>query len=855
LKIQAALRGLVQLVEVFGRKVLQVYGKAFDFLRLLGYTLPQIVYGLVGAPILEEIVKAFLSVWIGPWPTAVLFGIGDLVQFQGTVATYLPLLVKQTLAHRLFMWLRERWGFAAAVGAHSLHNHLAFAVQAKGAEVMHSQYQASGSKESFATWVAKSVEAASKTSATVPAHLGVPLGTSALLRAAGRPFVPPTPSPWVDHLRHWEGRTEVRQATEGFPIGEADGRLLTPLDCVSRAVGLPDPLPSVPHSAVPTGVLAGPVDPDLTLDLFPVLGTHYDPPVVRDPWGRPLDVPEPGFIEVNLAHPQRTPLRLYYAQGTDAPLQVPAATEANLVAAMILRAMKPSPMRPVLQAEAWRFSRELDADGRDWIDRLLNLPYHNWGPIDDLEVVPQWKEHLLDMDARKRNRALKAYSQVENSLPQWSDKPFGSITTHAKTDERLCQVEVMETSPGSFLAFPRLKPRLIQGPNEVASAALGPVDYEAGIRLKASAPLVEVNPPVGVTVLDGEQLPLYYSYASGATQRTLSLWGTHAVATHGVHVLTAGDDVYVNVTSRLGSFDVEGDLSMCDQSLSYATLQDPDMVARTYGPLADATEAYRRVGAPDWSNKAALQLCAAPLVVQAKHGDSLFVINRSQHPSEPTGITRTTGNNTVAVGLAVVRIWSARPLEREGLKEQLEAHSAELGLDFKWVIGTDQLDRTMLKGWWSAAYDGSRVWTKLPGQFVKLGSSRRPFESLVDGVHWMNVPKEKRERLAAAAFLRAQAKAELAFHRHPLYDIWAKKVLAQTSDSTVPIELEAEPWKVTGSLEGSPPVPEELIAQTARRYGVAEGEVQGLLALIASSPLFCWLQHPLLLRLAFTDYA
>lgn len=154
--------------------------------------------------------------------------------------------------------------------------------------------------------------------------------------------------------------------------------------------------------------------------------------------------------------------------------------------------------------------------------------------------------------------------------------------------------------------------------------------------------------------------------------------------------------------------------------------------------------------------------------------------------------------------------------------------------------------------------DGTDVWTKLPGQFVKLGTTRRPFETLVPKREWARTPVAKRERIAAAQFLRSQAKGELAFVRHPIYTVWAEKVMRQTDAvPVVTLRLPEEPWKVSavGSGELSPPAVEPLVEQTARRYGVQGDDVFSLMALIARSPLFCWLQHPLLLQMAYTDYA
>lgn len=697
----------------------------------------------------------------------------------------------------------------------------------------------------------------------------------------------PTPRDPIASFRETHYESQDHAATSELaevkaPIGVTspdNDRVLLPADVtISVTPFVPHPGKTFLWSSVRNTLpMEGAIDVDLKLVEYPRDNSvYYEPPLthIEGPNGWvALDDPIPGLIEVTLA-PAVFDLehhKIHIACGTNAVFYKPASTDENMVSAMIQRLLRPSPMRPLPQAMAWAraFGRSHRWNNLDLLDAMFDgRLFHP--ELQDEDVFEPWLEHVRsETSSRKRLRTLEA-SVIARAHPLVADDPeFNALKAHNKSDEMLSQATV---DPHTQVAYPTLKSRAIQGSNERGAAATGPFDYAAGKHFARCAPLLgSRNPQITVPTPRGPRTFLWY-YVPGATAPQLSAWMNSVYDVSGLHIATNGDDVAIVAVDCFAShyrLFIEADVSMCDQSLSMAPVRLAGKREFDSGPLAFTLEAYARAGAPAWTNRAHRHQYHSRILVPSRRGEFLFTIDRSSHPSQVTGSTRTTGGNTVPIGALMILVMEEvfsdlrdSPLSQEDkLANMITAQALTYGIRLKVQVHQFLESLTFLKGWWlystpAAGY----VWSRLPGGFTKLGRAQKSFEKLFQPAALARIPREDRYARCAFAFLAAQASGFEAFSSHPFYRLWAMRFTEDRIGSAKAL-VEAyrpayEPWRV---LAGGAPDPDpdwdSAESATCRRYGCTSQDFSCVAEMIRSAPIHSWLEHPLFAMMAFTDYA
>jgi hypothetical protein len=500
---------------------------------------------------------------------------------------------------------------------------------------------------------------------------------------------------------------------------------------------------------------------------------------------------------------------------TSAVGRAPSRSTANLLGMIDARITAAPPLEPRAQAKAWDKVELLHTD--DWMRCPIVWESH----------VEEWLEHF---SGNKRKRAERAVESLQKHGIRLEDKECHRVDLFVKTNELLFQRNCLGQSC--------LKPRPVANVSPIVQACVGPYITEATKRLHLlwSWGTQWTTP---ACYMGERNIPVYVTFGCDANDALLSGWYASAPLCDFIAVLVAGDDFLIR--SRIDGVEnlYEGDVSQCDQSLSY-------------GPLRLEYAFLRQLGVPDFPLDVMEAVSAAPYVCKTKDGAQMVIIHR---PMRTTGGPDTTIGNSVVIGHALCHAICKCTFKISHMI--MDGAMQKLGLKIKWKFPRDITHATFLKGAWykmprpvrleydDAQIDCDYVWGPLPSRILKMG------KSLVDprtiyGIKDLNK--------AGAMFLADIAQCYSRFVRVPLVGDFVERVIELQLESTGKKLEDTAPWKVQASQAESPGWPEDWDAMS-ERYGIEAEEWETLRATVKSMTPWSFLEHPGFEKLVRADYA
>lgn len=544
----------------------------------------------------------------------------------------------------------------------------------------------------------------------------------------------------------------------------------------------------------------------------------------------------------------------------------PARTDYNLLMVAMVRICAEPPLASDDQAQAW-FQKMFQMAAnvkRSNFDKLVRVARQNgfWWcavcpdpdqrrfivyiPKDSAEYVA----HFTSFKKRRAEQAAKEIEQLGMGLYRTS---LNGVALLLKTDELLFKVDED--------GFPQMKPRAIANVNPRVAAVQGPEVWTYQKRLMAvwdvDTPLEEISlasirhlnltfPRMGV-----ERVLARLTFASGRTDKDLSEWYNCVLEqsesldlrSFAVWILVAGDDTLClirwvtwdsNGLPQVKFFLIEGDISMCDQS-SQA------------GPLFFESVTYARGGMDPEIAWDIYEFAHAPYTGTSRDMTSRFKVEHFERPMRHTGGNNTTTGNSTNVGLGLLTgVLGSFP---DFAPDSVQTKMMELGFKMKIKVFSGKevsplFDyATFLKGMWypvlSAKYD--RYWAPLPSRLLKATKSLKN-PQIIYGV--------KDEVTASRAFM-----ADMALNYGSFLHIPILRVLNRFARFHLSRKVQLEEWQIQASPADKPLVDEQgALFMITQRYGFSCAEVRDFERRFPVD--VCWfIQHPVLLALALTDYA
>jgi hypothetical protein len=343
--------------------------------------------------------------------------------------------------------------------------------------------------------------------------------------------------------------------------------------------------------------------------------------------------------------------------------------------------------------------------------------------------------------------------------------------------------------------------------------------------------------------------------------------------------MVAGDDAVNVVHEEDGFICIESDRSLYDGS-------------QLQGPIEHENDLLRQLGVGPLVMSMLESMAGGRFNIGSKDTE-IFIRLVSAVMRRLTGGPKTTfGNsaNTMAHELAAARRIVTR-VRTESVRETYDSFGESLGFTLKTQVFVDPLDMTFLKGMWWRTVAGPPIWAPLPSRIVKFGKSLvNPCTIFKQQLR--AVPLVDRYAQGARLFLAAQAANYRSFLPVPLLSTMTEKYGMDDADAL----WEYAPWRPVGmrgrsvnvllqrlsGLRGTSksefftafleqivvtdtgnvwmPQPDhelnmELVhARYCASRGITYASLMEFDKMLAESPEFTFIQHPLAEALMATDY-
>jgi hypothetical protein len=392
-----------------------------------------------------------------------------------------------------------------------------------------------------------------------------------------------------------------------------------------------------------------------------------------------------------------------------------------VVAAIQCRLLKKPILDPCEQRRIWEETRGVP------LSELVRLDT-SWF-VDMVGQTPQ-DAYVQSMTNQKKVKS--------GAILEWEESGFRrecSASLFAKTDEVL-RVRVCPDAPDRFW----VKPRVIKSMNPEWVGATGCALW---LFTKDVAETFKIR--IGEThgpVVPAGVFQLSLSYGSCALHTDLAKWwaNVETCALGQAHLIVAGDDSLLVLRTENGTFILEGDFSMFDQSQSY-------------GPLDEEIDDAVRWGADDAAVSHMHSVAYVPARFDCGPPSRVGVrLGFDDRPIRATGGLNTTAGNSLTTMRAFLRFVRTVGLEETITAERVEHFFLGLGFEIKAKVfsHSERFSVTFLKGMWVPHRDRLSVhWVPLMSRVLKLCKSLAPPHTYFD---LRGVPRAERPWLGFCLF-------------------------------------------------------------------------------------------------------